>query len=110
MVPSWFTIVTVCEDEVQHGDCTLALVWQLLPQASEERAGTFGLRAELGSLKSELESLRERLEEAGTQKRRLETDVAKKDNEKKYLNHLLDESYRLWKTDNSERGKWGTST
>eukprot|EP00391_Amoebophrya_sp_Ameob2_P001644 CAMPEP_0179008598 /NCGR_PEP_ID=MMETSP0795-20121207/15807_1 /TAXON_ID=88552 /ORGANISM="Amoebophrya sp., Strain Ameob2" /LENGTH=888 /DNA_ID=CAMNT_0020703705 /DNA_START=348 /DNA_END=3015 /DNA_ORIENTATION=- len=75
-------------------------------KTSEERAGTFGLRAELSSLKSELESLRERLEEAGTQKRRLETDVAKKDNEKKYLNHLLDESYRLWKTDNSERGKW----
>ncbi|CAD7937500.1 unnamed protein product [Amoebophrya sp. A25] len=64
------------------------------------------LKREVKKLQEEVETQKRKLEEATLKAERLETDCAQKESDKEYLNHLLDESYRLWKVDNSERGKW----
>ena len=68
------------------------------------------LKREIRDLEYDLESSKRRLEDADDKIEKLEAETVQKESDKEYLNHLLDESYRLWKVDNNERGKWGTLT
>ncbi|CAD7923209.1 unnamed protein product [Amoebophrya sp. A120] len=63
-------------------------------------------RADVETLKLDVEDLKLHLDEEIQVRKKLEIDLGKKELQRNQLNSLLDESYRLWKEDNRERGKW----